>query len=191
MISGTTPGVTNLHHGRIVERSCTFGHAPACSPFSSISKACDLRSAIRTVRPRNTMGLEAWKLHEKTSRFQLEIYNYAGVILGAIAYGACFTHVYLGRRIDRSELAGLTIATYFATIISIWQAARRKYAWFFTVASTLLFVCATLNLIANALAMQWTYINYRGYPGGPALFIEQVSSSLPVCKASSDEREGG
>jgi hypothetical protein len=33
-------------------------------------------------------GLDpAWKVHESTARYQLEVFNNAGVIMGAIAYG--------------------------------------------------------------------------------------------------------
>jgi hypothetical protein len=41
----------------------------------------------------------------------------------------------------------------------------------FTVFSTWLFLFASLNLVGNALGMQWAYIDNRNFPGGPFAFL--------------------
>jgi hypothetical protein len=66
---------------------------------------------------------------------------------------------------------GLNIGVYFFTLHSIWTANLKRHAWLSTVAATVLFGGSSLNIIGNAMSMQWAFIDYRNYPGGPAAFI--------------------
>jgi hypothetical protein len=73
----------------------------------------------------------------------------------------------------------MNIIVYFTAMYAVWTAPNKRHAWLLSTTSTFLFVCAGLNMIANALAEQWTYIDYRGYPKGPVLFIEKVGNIAP------------
>jgi hypothetical protein len=74
--------------------------------------------------------------------------------------------------------AGLHIGVYFFTLHSIWTANLKRHAWLSTVAATVLFAGASLNIIGNAMSMQWAFIDYRNYPGGPAAFIMEVGGFI-------------
>jgi hypothetical protein len=75
---------------------------------------------------------------------------------------------------------GLHIGVYFFTLHSIWTANLKRHAWLSTVAATVLFAGASLNIIGNAMSMQWAFIDYRNYPGGPAWFILDVETIWPI-----------
>jgi hypothetical protein len=76
--------------------------------------------------------------------------------------------------------AGLHIGVYFFTLHSIWTANLKRHAWLSTLAATVLFAGASLNIIGNAMSMQWAFTDYRNNPSVPAAFIMQVGSIWPI-----------
>ncbi|KZV91445.1 hypothetical protein EXIGLDRAFT_837104 [Exidia glandulosa HHB12029] len=99
-----------------------------------------------------------WIPNVSPAQLESERLHYAGVLIGAVAYGVHAT-------------------LFFVTLSHLWP--RRAQDWKWIVYSTIVFAAASIGNGGGMRFSEMTYVDNRVYPGGPAAYVVKQGSVLP------------
>jgi hypothetical protein len=116
-----------------------------------------------------------WLTQEPPILIHVETVIMVCTLLGTIAYGTfsgVLSLIYHGLIV----LSGCNIAVYLSTMHAIWTSPVKRHLWLSTIFTTGIFAFSTLFLVWDVTAIQYAFVEYRNFPGGPAAFYPIMAS---------------